>query len=230
MKKLTLITSLIILSLLTSQGQEQKFELGLSLFPSYSIGIISDNTTPTSPIGSTVEENEIWKPSFCSNIFVDYRLSKNSIVGIGIGYQNNGERTKKTDINFSTPDPSLPLQVRFIYNRYNIEIRIYYKHMLHNKFFVLVGTSGLINIYNTTTNVQYFPNNSNERNIENDISTDYREFNISGNFGFGLDYFSTKKATFFLLPYIQYGILGISKSATLNRNFLSLGISTGIKL
>ena len=102
--------------------------------------------------------------------------------------------------------------------------------MLHNKFFILVGTSGLINIYNTTTSVQYFPNNSNERNIENDISTDYREFNISGNFGFGLDYFSTKKATFFLLPYIQYGILGISKSATLNRNFLSLGISTGIKL
>ena len=47
--------------------------------------------------------------------------------------------------------------------------------------------------------------------------------------GFGLDYLNTDKLSLFVFPYLQYGFLGVSKSASLNRNFLSIGISTGIR-
>ena len=101
--------------------------------------------------------------------------------------------------------------------------------MFGDQFFVLIGTSSVINISNTQTSIQYFTDDSKEKNTEEDISTEFRRFNFSVNIGFGLDYLNTDKLSLFVFPYLQYGILGISKSASLNRNFLSIGISTGIR-
>jgi len=63
-----------------------------------------------------------------------------------------------------------------------------------------------------------------------DVSTDFRKFNISANFGIGIDYVSNDNMSLFVHPLIQYGFLGISKTAPLNRNFFSVGISTGIRI
>ena len=238
MKKITLALSIFIFSALTCRAQERKFELGINLFPNYSIGIISNDGTTPSNVESGFQEIETWKPSISTSIFVEYQINEKSFLGLGMGYQNNGERTKKLDLIFGVDpttgspitDPSLPTQARFVYNHHNIEVPIYYRHMLGSKFFILVGTSGIFNISNTTTSVQYFANDSANRNTEKDNSTEFRGFNISGNFGFGLDYLTNEKFSFFVLPFAQYGFLGISKTASLNRNFLSLGISTGIRL
>ena len=154
-----------------------------------------------------------------------------------MGYQNNGSRTKKTDFVYGIDpitgnpisDPSLPTQGEFRYNHHNVEIPLYYKHMLGDKFFMLIGISSVINISNTQTSIQYFADDSKEKNTEEDTNTEFRRFNYSGNIGFGLDYLNTDKLSLFVFPYLQYGILGISKSAPLNRNFLSIGISTGIR-
>ena len=93
-----------------------------------------------------------------------------------------------------------------------------------------MGTSGIVNVSNTASIIKYFEDGTKEKNTEEDNSTDFRRFNFSVNLGFGLNYLKTEKLALFLHPYIQYGVLGISKSAALNRNFLSLGISTGIKI
>ena len=90
----------------------------------------------------------------------------------------------------------------------------------------MIGTSSIINISNSKTSILYFTDDSKEKNTEEDNSTEFRRFNFSGNIGFGLDYLNTDKLSLFVLPYIQYGFLGVSKTASLNRNFLSIGIST----
>ena len=101
--------------------------------------------------------------------------------------------------------------------------------MFGDKFFVLIGTSSVINISNTQTSIQYFTDDSKEKNTEEDSSTEFRRFNFSGNIGFGLDYLNTDMLSLFVYPYFQYNFLGVSESASLNRNFLSIGISTGIR-
>ena len=236
--KLTTVT--IILTLFTwisCQAQENRFELGLGVFPNFSIGIVTNDGSVPGEVESGFQDIEIAKPSISSSVFVEYKLNDKSIVGLGMGYQNNGSRTKKTDFVYGIDpitgnpisDPSLPTQGEFRYNHHNVEIPVYYKHMLGDKFFVLIGISSVINISNTQTSIQYFADDSKEKNTEEDTNTEFRRFNYSGNIGFGLDYLNTDKLSLFVFPYLQYGILGISKSAPLNRNFLSIGISTGIR-
>lgn len=236
--KLTTVT--IILTLFTwisCQAQENRFELGLGVFPNFSIGIVTNDGSVPGEVESGFQDIEIAKPSISSSVFVEYKLNDKSIVGLGMGYQNNGSRTKKTDFVYGIDpitgnpisDPSLPTQGEFRYNHHNVEIPIYYKHMLGDKFFMLIGISSVINISNTQTSIQYFADDSKEKNTEEDTNTEFRRFNFSGNIGFGLDYLNTDKLSLFVFPYLQYGILGISKSAPLNRNFLSIGISTGIR-
>ena len=236
--KLTTVT--IILTLFTwisCQAQENRFELGLGVFPNFSIGIVTNDGSVPGEVESGFQDIEIAKPSISSSVFVEYKLNDKSIVGLGMGYQNNGSRTKKTDFVYGIDpitgnpisDPSLPTQGEFRYNHHNVEMPVYYKHMLGDKFFMLIGISSVINISNTQTSIQYFADDSKEKNTEEDTNTEFRRFNYSGNIGFGLDYLNTDKLSLFVFPYLQYGILGISKSAPLNRNFLSIGISTGIR-
>lgn len=235
-KSITII--LTVFTYITIQAQEKKFDFGINLFPNYSIGIISNDGSTSSSVQSSFQEFETWKPSMSSSIFVEYRLNKKSSIGLGLGYQNNGERTKKFDViigvNPNTgeieSDPSAPTQARTIYNHHNIEIPIYYRHSFSERFYLLAGTSAIINISNTKTGVKYYADGSKERNTLEDNSTDFRGFNFSGNIGFGMNYLNKEDFSLFVHPYIQYGILGVSKSASLNRKFLSLGIATGIKI
>ena len=236
--KLTIV--ILILTLFTwinCQSQENKFELGFGVFPNFSLGVVTNDGSVPGEVESGYQGIEIAKPSISSNIFVEYKLNAKSIFGLGMGYQNNGSRTKKTDLVFGIDpitgnpisDPSFPTHARFVYTHHNIEIPLYYKHMFGDQFFVLIGTSSVINISNTQTSIQYFANDSKTSNTEENNSTEFRKYNFSGNIGLGLDYLNTDKLSLFVFPYVQYGILGVSKSASLNRNFLSIGISTGIR-
>ena len=235
--KTTIAVILFFLAFINCQAQENKFELGLGLFPNLSFAIQTNDGSIANEILVGYQGMEIAKPSISSNIFVEYKINKNSILGLGMGYQNNGSRTKKTDLIFGVDpitgnpisDPSFPTHARFVYTHHNIEIPLYYKYMFGDQFFVLIGTSSVINISNTQTSIQYFTDDSKEKNTEEDSSTEFRRFNYSGNIGFGLDYLNTDKISLFLFPYLQYGFLGVSKTAPLNRIFLSIGISTGIR-
>ena len=235
--KTTITVILSFLTWINCKAQENKFELGFGVFPNFSLGVVTNDGSTANEILVGYQGMEIAKPSISSNIFVEYKINKNSILGLGMGYQNNGSRTKKTALVFGIDpitgnpisDPSFPTHARFVYTHHNIEIPLYYKHMFGDQFFVLIGTSSVINISNTQTSIQYFTDDSKEKNTEEDISTEFRRFNFSGNIGFGLDYLNTDKLSLFVYPYFQYNFLGVSESASLNRNFLSIGISTGIR-
>ena len=147
-----LTTAILILTLFTwinGLSQENKFELGFGVFPNLAFAIQTNDGSIANEILVGYQGMEIAKPSISSNIFVEYRINKNSILGLGMGYQNNGSRTKKTDLVFGIDpitgnpisDPSFPTHARFVYTHHNIEIPLYYKYMFGDQFFVLIGTS-----------------------------------------------------------------------------------------
>ena len=227
---------IIILSILsvcvTSQAQDKKFSFGVSLFPNYSTGIISNDGNTAIAIQNIYSENEIGKFSLGGNVFVEYKLGEKSNIGFGLGYQNNGLGTKKLDVIYLDPitsNPTIDYQIRFIYNYHNLEIPIYFRYNFANRYYLMLGASTIFNVLNKNTLIR-FEDGRVEKSKSTDNSTDFRKLNFCGDFGIGLDYLKKEKLSLFVNSYVQYGVLGISKTASLNRNILSIGISTGIRI
>ncbi|MDX1447344.1 outer membrane beta-barrel protein, partial [Lishizhenia sp.] len=216
---------------------ESKFSLGVNVFPNFSMGILSYDESSSSA-GELFKNIETWKPSASTSILVEYTLKHNAFLGFGLGYQNNGEQTKKQALIFSINpttgepvyDPYQPSHAKSIYNHHNLEIPIYYRHLFNNRFYGVFGLSGIVNISNTRTSVLYYPEKATERNTKNDNSTEFRKINLSTNIGLGFDVIQKENFSFYIQPNAQFGILGLAKSTPINRNMLSIGISTGIRL
>jgi len=219
-----------------TKAQDRKFNFGVSLFPNLSFGIISNDGSVPEGVEEGVKSLEV--SQICNSIgfFTEYKLGKKSALGFGLGMQKNGESTGKLPSYFEfdpqTGEPIYgpydPRFIKFDYNRYNAEIPLYYKLNFGKRSYFVVGTSLFFNIINTTRSVLYFETDK-ERNTSVDQMTDYRFLNFSGNIGYGFDFLRKENFKLFFQPYAQYGILGVSKSAPLNRNFLSIGFVTGVK-
>lgn len=237
LKKIFLVTVLAFFSLET-EAQEKKFDFGFSIFPNYTVGIITNNGSTPSSIESSYKTNEIGKFSISSTIFSEFKLNEKSAFGLGLGYQNTGEKTKKLDLIFSvnptTGNPvyntDSPTQAQFVYNHHNVELAIYYKYTFGNRFYLLTGISGIFNVSNQTTSNLYYSDGRKEKETNKDNSTGFRSFNLSMNLGLGVDYLKRENFSLFVQLYAQCGILGVSKTAFLNRIPLSVGLSTGIRI
>lgn len=219
-----------------ANAQGRKFNFGVSLFPNLSFGIISNDGSVPGGVEEQIKSLEVSQICNSVGFFTEYKLGKKSALGFGLGMQKNGESTGKRDlylnINPQTGqpiyDPAVPRQVKTDYNRYNVEIPLYYKFHFGKRSYFVVGSSAFFNVANTTKSVFYFETKK-ERSTSKDESTDYRFVNFSGNIGYGFDFFRKENFNLFFQLYAQYGILGVSKSAPLNRNFLSIGFVIGVK-
>jgi len=238
LNNITLTTAILLLFSFNGNTQSKKFSLGIHLYPNFSAGIISNDGNTQGEVQTGFDAIETWKPSLNSNVFVEYQLTAKSLLGFGLGYHNNGEKTQKLTLSFNIDpitgqpfaDPEAPAYAKFVYNRHHVEVPLYYKRMFGLRFYVQAGISGMINVLNTTSSIKYFSDGTKDRNTSEDQSTDFRRFNLAANLGCGWNYLNHEKYKLYVQPMVQYGILGVSKSASLNRNFLLLGISTGIKL
>lgn len=236
MKNLAIAACFTFLTSLNGNAQESKFNFGFNLFPNYSIGVISSDGSIPDEIESAYRDIETWKPSLSAVAFMEFKLSEKSLLGTGVGYQNTGERTKRMLSkypSFDGPGGTLVIndaETKAVYVHHNIEIPLYFRHMLSSRIFLSVGTSGIINMGNRISRITYFEDKPKEKVTMDDQSTEYRRFNISGNVGFGFDYLKRENISLYALPYMQYGFLGNAENAALNRNTLSIGLSTGIRI
>jgi len=227
---------LFAFSITVAKSQDRKFNFGVSLFPNLSFGVISNDGSVPSGVEEEIKSLEVSQICYSAGFFTEYKLGKKSALGFGLGMQKNGESTGKLPSYFEfdpqTGEPVYgpfdPRFIKFDYNRYNVEIPMYYKLNFGKRSYFVVGTSLFLNIINTTRSVLYFETDK-ERNTSVDQMTDYRFLNFSGNIGYGFDFLRKENFNLFFQPYAQYGILGVSKSAPLNRNFLSIGCVTGVK-
>ena len=237
MKKSALFALFLVFSLFSANAQEKNIEIGVSLFPNYSIPRRTANDLIDPIFEPGFQGINAWKPALSATVFVEYHLAEHASIGVGLGYQNLGERSQKFDLIFAIDpvtgqpiiDPSFPTQARFIANYHHAEIPVYYKHTFGKRFYALAGVSAMINITNSTTSVSYYADGKKNRSTSTDNLTDYSPINIAGNIGFGIDLFSTEKLTGFIQPYGQYTFLGIAKNTPVNRNYIAVGLSLGVR-
>ncbi len=233
-----LVALFLVFGGISVNAQEKNIEIGVSLFPNYSIPRLTANDLIDPIFEPGFQGIGAWKPALNATVFVEYHLAEHSSIGVGLGYQNLGERSQKFDLIFAVDpvtgqpiiDPSFPTQARFISNYHHAEIPVYYKYSFGNRFYALIGASAMINITNSATSVSYYADGKKNRATSIDNLTDYKTINIAGNIGFGIDIFSTEKLTGFIQPYGQYTFLGVTKNTPINRNFIAVGLSFGMRI
>jgi hypothetical protein len=232
MKSISLSTLLFLCFISGTFGQSNKLHFEAAVYPNMSSGIVTNDGSVPGGVEAGYSSSEIAKPSISATILTGYSLGKRLQFVAGLGYQNNGERTQKYELVFTNPDPaySSMKHIRFRYNHHNIEIPLLLRFYFSKRFYGIAGTSAIFNLYNTSGSTKVYNNNKRDRENQEDNTTDFRTFNFSANLGFGFDCIQKEHFTWFVQPYFQYGILGISKDASLNRHFLSGGIVTGVRL
>lgn len=232
MRLITFSIILLTCPLSSVFGQTNRLSFEASVYPNMSSGIITNDGSVPSDVQSGYASSEIAKPSVSATILTGYSLGKRLQLVAGLGYQHNGERTQKYDLVFISQDPTYSNMkgIRYRYNHHNIEIPVLLRFYFGKRFYGIAGTSAVFNLYNTSGNTIIYDNNKRDRENQKDNTTDFRTFNFSANLGFGFDCIQRERFTWFVQPYFQYGILGISKDAPLNRHFLSGGLVTGIRL
>jgi len=223
MKKLFITVFLIFISTSSSFAQGERLEFGISVFPNISQGLVfTDLDKPD------VVENLTWKFSFAVQLFAEYRINERSLIGAGSGIQNTGSRLKKYEIVNPSVDPAHDFFAQN-YNNNNLEVPLYYKYKIGQRFYVQPGVSGVLRLSNSTRTLKWY---GNEKVSERTFSPGrfFRTINISVNLGFGIDYYKNDSFTLFVHPYAQYALFGVLKESIYNRNPLSIGLVTGMRI
>lgn len=215
-------------------AQNDKVKFGLSVFPNFSVELVNSDGSAPRNVVDKIKNNHVWKPSYSIQINVTKEINTKWSVITGIGYQNNGGRTKVTEIFSIAPGP-IPNPVfigksRGIFNHHNIEIPLLLKRKISDSYYVIGGGSTVYNILNTVTSKVWDRNDKLDKTIREDKSASYREVNVYFNLGIGREFSSKGKFNWFIQPFAQLGLLGIAHSVPVNRNILSVGIVTGVVL
>lgn len=218
-------------------SQESRFKLGISVSPMYSWGLITNDGNTPQWLEDKYNESEIGKVSLSSSFTVEYRFNEKIQLGAGLGYQNNGQRTKKSVLFFidnpnnPSGNPNPPIESRMVYNHHNLEIPIFMSYSILPRFYLVGGISPVINILNTSTSVLYYleGEGDTERTVIEDNSTDFRRVNLFANLAIGFNLYEAKRIRSFVQAHCYFGVFGVSSNASLNRTPYATGVTFGVK-
>jgi hypothetical protein len=151
-----------------SIAQDNAPRFGITISPNLSTELIyNDGSVPTE-IANTVEDREIWKPSFSVGMIAQYKLSDRAYLNFGVGYMNAGVQTEEYSLvpndpalsQFTGPNPATAVQ--YIYNSHYVEVPVSVKRYIGERLYGNLGLSSTFTIANTTTSmIQYADGSTN---------------------------------------------------------------------
>lgn len=220
---------LLVFFAVNLNAQERKFTFGANVYGNYSTGlVINSKATDAAAYGGSLMEQP--KLSISADMVTNYQFNEKLSLGFGIGFQNTGDKVKMDDLIFQQQSSANPTAVRFKYNYNNIELPIYLRIHFANRFFTQVGASYTFNVSNMVHQTIYYDDKSKERKRFTDKSTDFRRSNIFVHIGIGGYYYKGERLKLSAQLVNQFGILGVSTSAPVNRNMFSCGLKLGLEI
>ena len=164
MKNLTLF--LLTLTAFSSYGQDKtketptadfkRVQIGINVSPDVCFRTLKNNDGSWSSDLVVDQRNkmETVKVGYTAGLNVCFNIKKFVGLETGIQYSNKGYQTKKQDLIFGQPDPSLPKQSKFVYDFHCIDIPVKANFTIGKKkvrFFTSVGVTTNIFIKETQT-------------------------------------------------------------------------------
>jgi hypothetical protein len=210
------ITLLFLFFSILTCGQEnklQRFLIGVNFSPDYCYRALKNNDGSSS--GDAVitmrNDKEVAKFGFTAGINVCYNFSEFLGLETGIQYSDKGYQTKMYELVPLQPDPSLPVQLKIVYDYYHIDIPLKINFTLGKKRLrFCTGTGITTNIFldEKVTSVQDFSNGDRkEEPLNSDF--DYNAVKLSLVVSAGVDYKINDRMKIKLEPTFRYGLLPI---------------------
>ncbi|TAH27720.1 MAG: PorT family protein [Cytophagales bacterium] len=220
MKQLTLI--ILTITAFNLYGQDNPKKNPISDFRRVQIGInispdicfrtvkINDGNSSRGLLINLRNDMETIKVGYTVGLNVCFNIKKFVGLETGIQYSNKGYQTKKMNYAFVQPEPSLPEQLKLIYNFHYIDIPLKVNFTIGKKkvrFFTSVGLVTNILIKETETSLVYYSDHTDKK--INPTYFDYNKVNISPTISAGIDYKINNRMNLRVEPTFRYGVLKI---------------------
>lgn len=220
MKHLTII--LLTLKVFNCYGQDKtketptsdfrRVQFGINFSPDVCFRTLKNNDGSRSSDLTIDQRNkkETVKFGYTTGLNVCFNIKKFVGLETGLQYSNKGYQTKKQDLIFAQPEPSLPKQSKFIYHFHTIDIPVKVNFTIGQKkvrFFTSVGVTTNIFIKETETSFFYYSDHTDKKTSQTRF--DYSKVNISPTISVGIDYKINSRMNLRVEPTFRYGVLKI---------------------
>lgn len=232
MKKLSLTLSTLLFLIASAYSQDantDKVQFGFSVYANHSNHIERiDTDVPLDPVYAN-QVDVFGKPSISAQVFSEVSLRPSWSISIGLGYQNTGLRTGYILPVMSTTEPELTFE-RIVMTQHNLELPINAKCHFNNRWYGLIGISGLLNLYNSGSSHTSLLEPPFQYDV---LSLDHgtaRKFNVQLNAGFGFEKELSSESTLFFQPYCQFNLLSTSNPGPIKHHMYSFGVGSGFRI
>ncbi len=248
MKKLIILLTLFAAFHSKTIGQQptvRKYRLGLSLNPQYSYRIYyarKDFQFAKKLYDST----EIGKITYAVGGFAERSLSEKLTFRAGLNFTNCGFRTKKKQDTWgsqnnnggfgsNTIDPFTSTSSYFVYNHFYLETPFDFHYFVdkNHHFYLNLGVSPNLNIYNSITSYSQFIDGHEEVKRNEDKRTGYQKLGLSFQLGMGYEVKISEKITLDFQPCFQYFAMPLYKinlGGRANTFLYNAGLQIGVKI
>lgn len=239
MKKVTTLIAFICLAntFLTAQNRPIKF--GVSVNTNYSDRYLySDDAT----LKATLDKLYSGKFSYSVGAFVEKEMTDKVRFRVGINAMNTGFQIVRDNLNWGfqnglgnpTPfpvDPNEPTKIRFVYNYVNLELPLDFSYFINKKrtFFVSLGFSPMLNVFNYGTTKIYYNDKSPTTNSYELKDEPTKKLSLALQLGMGYAFKLNKKLTMDIQPRVQGFVTPlISSSAKSGALPYNIGLQTSL--
>jgi Outer membrane protein beta-barrel domain len=207
-----LLSSLALQAQKTKSSKEpQRIFIGVNFSHDYDYRKLKNNngSPSTGIVLNSRNDREVGKFGYTTGLNVCIHFTKLMGFETGIQYSNKGYQTKRHDLIFPSPDPTLPTKAKFIYNYYYIDIPLKVNFTFGKgklQFFSSTGFTTNIFIKETQTSVFEYADGRTEKERE-ETNFDYKKIDISPMISVGFTYKINEKMHLRVEPTFRYGIL-----------------------
>ena len=196
----------------TPAADFRRVQIGINVSPDVCFRTLKNNDGSASSnlVIDQRNKNETVKVGYTLGLNVCFNIKKFVGLEAGIQYSNKGYQTKKQDLAFGQPNPSLPNQSKFVYDYHCIDIPVKVNFTIGKKkvrLFTSVGLTTNVFIKETQTSFWYYSNHTDKKT--NTANYDYNKVNLSPMVSVGIDYKINGRMNLRVEPTFRYGVLKI---------------------
>lgn len=211
-------------------AQNRPFEIGVSIMPLISNNLLTAKSSAMPEIVKLYQDNETNLFGFAMNAVVRKPITNKISMQSGFGFSLEGNDTKKRNVNWASPDPSLPNAIKLQYIHYNLNIPVllnYHFSVFNSPFYVQTGLVGVYNFKRISKAISYFSSKSSVTTVSED-NLDIRRINLSTSLGLGMDIINKAGYKVFIQPNFDINLFSIHQEAPISRRLYNFGLIMGV--
>lgn len=228
-----IIIPLTTFSLISDTIAKKKFAVGISFSPDYAYRTLKTDAS-SQWIADNRNDTEIPKFGYTTGLNFSMTLGKRFSVEIGALYSDKGEKTKKINLVWGTPDPDAPTKVKFIHHYYYLDIPLkvnfHFFKIRKNGFFVSAGISSNIFITEKTTTIADYSDGHTSTNTRFD-QDELKKLNFAFTAGIGYQNHLSNKLLLNVQPTYRRSITPVNHivyDGWIRSYLYSLGLDIGL--